>query len=260
MQPTAPGSAGLAHVGEASFGELAPQPLQFLAPLAPHAPMVAAHRVTLGRPYGRSISRAWCASVRECTCECPTSRSPPPVASPNDNPCRPPPLRCSPGSRPRSRSTAPAPRSRPTSRCRCDRPSRSSADNTKSGFQIHHMHRPCMRCVSCRLSSGRFGCPDRFRRDPIFVRNLFVFAVFVEPPQFLRRSGSSMPSSAARPRRYAFQSSPLFAPHDALHGRVGFEHGRIDGHRLAGQQFLFGGQLEHEHEHRLVHFQRGRPA
>jgi len=40
------------------------------------------------------------------------------------------------------------------------------------------------------------------------------------------------------------------------HGRVGFQHRRIDRHRFAGQQFVLNRQIEHKHEHRLMHLQR----
>ena len=93
------------------------------------------------------------------------------------------------------------------------------------------------------------------RRLPVVVRDLLVFAGFIEPTQLFvaRILQACFGCQATQVRRPVFAR---VAPHDALHGRVGFQHRRIDRHGLTTQQLLLGGQLEHEVEHRLVHFQR----
>jgi hypothetical protein len=55
---------------------------------------------------------------------------------------------------------------------------------------------------------------------------------------------------------YSFQSSPVSPPHDALHGRVGFQRGAVDANRLAREELLGRRDLQHELKDFLEHFLR----
>ncbi len=59
------------------------------------------------------------------------------------------------------------------------------------------------------------------------------------------------------PASERFVCAPVLAgvaPHDGLHGRVGFQGRGIDRHRFARQQFFLGGQRQHPLEHGRVYF------
>ena len=96
------------------------------------------------------------------------------------------------------------------------------------------------------------------RALPVLIRSLLL-PLAVQPRQLLsrrildsRRLGQLF--------QILFVTLPVIPPHDALHGRVGFQRRGVDRHRLPAEQSFLRQNLQHPPEHRLVRLQPIQPS
>ncbi len=113
-----------------------------------------------------------------------------------------------------------------------------------------------MRAAVFELRNAALGIVGRL---PLVVADLLVFPLLVVPANLLVGGFLVRLNRAVFPHQPGDILLPVLtavAPHDALHGGVGFQRRAVDGHDLAGQQLLAGGNPQHELEDFLEYLLR----